>query len=136
MQHALPSHAQGHAARTVTRRLAWLAVGLAAATLTVIQVSRHGSGALALAVTFAVAPYLTMLIGASRKLAREQLAPSAVPFYNTAHRLWGPLLLLAAGAIWPGSAVVLAGGLAWLAHVGLDRGLGFGLRTPEGFQRG
>ena len=26
--------------------------------------------------------------------------------------------------------------LAWLAHVGLDRGLGFGLRTPTGFQRG
>jgi hypothetical protein len=26
--------------------------------------------------------------------------------------------------------------LAWLAHVGLDRGLGFGLRTPAGFQRG
>jgi hypothetical protein len=46
------------------------------------------------------------------------------------------LALLAAGAIWPGSAALLAGGLAWLTHVGLDRGLGFGLRTPEGFQRG
>jgi hypothetical protein len=134
MQHALPSHA--HPTRTVIRRLAWLALGLAAATLTVIQVTRHGTGALALAVVLAVAPDLTMLIGASRKLARGQLAPAAVPFYNTAHRLWGPLLLLAAGAIWPGSAVLVAGGLAWLAHVGLDRGLGFGLRTPEGFQRG
>ena len=134
MQHALPAHADP--VRTVTRRLAWLAVGLAAATLTVIQVTRHGSGALALAVTLAIAPDLAMLIGASRSLARGQLAPTAVPFYNTAHRVWGPLLLLAAGAVWPGSAALVAGGLAWLAHVGLDRGLGFGLRTPAGFQRG
>jgi hypothetical protein len=37
MRHDLPSH--GHPARTVTRRLAWLAIGLAAATLTVIQVT-------------------------------------------------------------------------------------------------
>jgi hypothetical protein len=135
MQNAIPTHA--HPARTVIRRLAWLILGLAAATLTVIQVTSHGTGALALAVALAVAPDLTMLIGASRrKLARGQLAPAAVPFYNTAHRVWGPLLLLAAGAGWPGSAALLAGGLAWLAHVGLDRGLGFGLRTAAGFQRG
>jgi hypothetical protein len=136
VQHALPAHPHPHPVRTVTRRLAWLAVGLAAATLTVIQVSRLGSGAVALALALAIAPDLTMLIGAGRKLARGQLAPAAVPFYNTAHRVWGPLSLLAAGAVWPGSAVLVAGGLAWLAHVGLDRGLGFGLRTPEGFQRG
>jgi hypothetical protein len=134
MQPAMPTHA--HRTRTVTRRLAWLALGLAAATLTVVQVGGHGTGALALAVALAIAPDLTMLIGHGRTLARGQLAPTAVPFYNAAHRLWGPLGLLAAGAVWPGSAVLLAGGLAWLAHVGLDRGLGFGLRTPAGFQRG
>jgi len=134
MQHALPS--QAHPARTLTRRLGWLVLGLAAAALTVIQVARFGSGALALAGILAVAPDLTMLIGASRRLARGQLAPAAVPFYNIAHRAWGPLGLLAAGAAWPGSAVLVAGGLAWLAHVGLDRGLGFGLRTPAGLQRG
>jgi hypothetical protein len=33
-------------------------------------------------------------------------------------------------------AALLAGGLAWLAHVGLDRGLGFGLRTPAELQHG
>jgi Domain of unknown function (DUF4260) len=136
MQPAMPAHPHGHTALPGSRRLAWLALGLAAATLTVIQVSGHGTGALAVAVALAIAPDLSMLIGASRKLARGQLAPTAVPFYNAAHRLWGPLALLAAGGIWPGSAALLAGGLAWLAHVGLDRGLGFGLRTPAGFQRG
>jgi hypothetical protein len=30
----------------------------------------------------------------------------------------------------------LAAGLAWSAHISFDRSLGFGLRTPEGFQRG
>jgi len=29
----------------------------------------------------------------------------------------------------------VAAGLAWIAHIGIDRSLGFGLRTPEGFQR-
>jgi hypothetical protein len=134
MQPAMPTHA--HPTRSVVRRLGWLALGLVAAVLTVIQVSGHGTGALVLAVALAVAPDLAMLIGASRRLAHGQLAPTAVPFYNAAHRLWGPLALLAAGGAWPGSAVLLAGGLAWLAHVGLDRGLGFGLRTPAGFQRG
>jgi hypothetical protein len=134
MQLAMRTHTRP--TRIVARRLGWLALGLVAATLTVLQVSGHGSGALALAVALAVAPDLTMLIGASRKLARGQLAPTAVPFYNAAHHLWGPLALLAACGVWPGSAVLLAGGLAWLAHVSLDRGLGFGLRTPAGFQRG
>jgi Domain of unknown function (DUF4260) len=134
MQPAMPIYA--HPTWSVARRLGWLALALVAAVLSVIQVSGHGTGALALAVALAVAPDLAMLIGASRRLARGQLAPTAVPFYNAAHRLWGPLALLAAGALWPGSAVLLAGGLAWLAHVGLDRGLGFGLRTPAGFQRG
>ena len=43
---------------------------------------------------------------------------------------------LAAGASWPGSAALTAGPPAWAAHVALDRDLGLGLRTPEGFQRG
>jgi hypothetical protein len=44
--------------------------------------------------------------------------------------------LLAAGAAWPGSAALAAGGLAWLAHVALDGDQGFGQRTLEVFQRG
>jgi uncharacterized protein DUF4260 len=29
----------------------------------------------------------------------------------------------------------LAAALAWAVHVSLDRAIGYGLRTPEGFQR-
>jgi Domain of unknown function (DUF4260) len=129
-------HAHAQTARSVGAHRAWLAVGVAAAMLAVIQVARHGAGAPTVALAVAIAADLTMFIGRGRRLARGQLAPTAVPFYNTAHRLWGPLALLAAGGVWPGSAALVTGGLAWLAHVALDRGLGFGLRTREGFQRG
>jgi hypothetical protein len=124
------------AARSVARRLPWLALGLFATAFAVFEVAKHGSGALALAIAFALAPDLAMLIGANRRFARGQLAPAAVPFYNALHRIWGPLALLIACTFWIDSAPLFTGGLAWLAHIGLDRSLGFGLRTPQGFQRG
>jgi hypothetical protein len=124
------------APRSVARRLAWLALGLSATAFAVFEVAKHGGAALALAVAFALAPDLAMLIGANRKLARGQLAPQAVPFYNAVHRVWGPLVLLVACTFWLDSAPLFTGGLAWLAHIALDRSLGFGLRTPQGFQRG
>jgi hypothetical protein len=129
-------HAHAHTVPSLATHSVWLALGLVAAMLTVIQVARYGAGALTVALALAITPDLTMFIGLSRRLAHRQLAPTAVPFYNIAHRLWGPLALLAAGTSWPGSPALVAGGLAWLAHVALDRGLGFGLRTPEGFRRG
>jgi hypothetical protein len=53
--------------------------------------------------------------------------------YNLAHSLIGPLLLGAAGLL---GGVDLATGLAliWLAHVGFDRALGYGLKSSEGFE--
>jgi hypothetical protein len=124
------------AARSVAHRLPWLALGLFATAFAVFEVAKHGSGALALTIAFALAPDLAMLIGANRRLARGQLAPAAVPFYNALHRVWGPLTLLVACTFWIDSAPLFTGGLAWLARIGLDRSLGFGLRTPQGFQRG
>ncbi len=55
--------------------------------------------------------------------------------YNALHRIWGPLLLgllAAAGVLAP---VMLVGALVWGFHVFLDRALGYGLRTRDGFQR-
>jgi Domain of unknown function (DUF4260) len=83
-----------------------------------------------------LAPDLTLLFGGGRNLARGQLHPRAVGAYNAAHRFWGPLALMAAASadlIAPGWLVI---GLAWALHVALDRTAGYGLRTPEGFQRG
>ena len=52
--------------------------------------------------------------------------------YNVAHTTVLPLALGVAGALfaWPTGVAVA---LIWLAHVGIDRMLGYGLKHPDGF---
>lgn len=52
--------------------------------------------------------------------------------YNAAHATLGPLALLALGA-WLGSAIAEHSALIWLAHVGFDRALGYGLKYASAF---
>jgi hypothetical protein len=86
-------------------------------------------------VAFGAGPDVALLLGAGSGLARGQLHPRAVPLYNLLHRFWGPLALgvvaVAAGL----SAAWVVGALAWALHVAIDRAAGYGLRTPDGFQR-
>jgi hypothetical protein len=127
---------QGHGARALGQRSGWLALGAFCVAFAVFEVVKHGSWALGLGLGFLIAPDLAMLIGASGKLAKGQLAPRAVRYYNAVHRVWGPLAILVACTLWINSAALFTGGLAWLAHVALDRAVGYGLRAPSGFQRG
>ena len=53
--------------------------------------------------------------------------------YNATHALVGPLLLLMLGAA-SGVRPLLAAGLVWIAHVGFDRMLGYGLKYPADFR--
>lgn len=87
------------------------------------------------ALAFALAPDLALLLGIAPALARGQIHPRAVPLYNALHVFVGPLLLGIAAALWRGLPW-LAGALAWGVHIAVDRGLGIGLRTREGFIRG
>jgi len=82
---------------------------------------------------FLVLPDVALLLGIGRDLERGRLHPRAVPLYNALHRLVGPMALGVA-SVWLGPEW-LAGALAWAAHVFIDRSVGYGLRTPEGFQR-
>lgn len=53
--------------------------------------------------------------------------------YNLGHSLVGPAALIAcwfAGA----PSGTLAWGAIWLAHVGMDRALGYGLKLKDGFE--
>jgi hypothetical protein len=52
--------------------------------------------------------------------------------YNLAHTLVAPTLLLGGGLL---AATPLAVDLAlvWVAHIGLDRAVGYGLKYPTGF---
>jgi Domain of unknown function (DUF4260) len=52
--------------------------------------------------------------------------------YNLAHTTALPLVLGAIGILTDGSIPVQVA-LAWLAHIGIDRTLGFGLKYPSAF---
>ncbi len=52
--------------------------------------------------------------------------------YNLGHSFFLPLIGLAV-AYWLESPPAFAFMLIWLAHIGLDRAVGFGLKYPTGF---
>ena len=52
--------------------------------------------------------------------------------YNAAHSYLGPAALVALGAL-GAQPVALALGLIWVAHIGFDRMLGYGLKYRDGF---
>ncbi|WP_095198371.1 DUF4260 domain-containing protein [Mesorhizobium carmichaelinearum] len=53
--------------------------------------------------------------------------------YNALHILIVPVLLLLVGHL-PGNAVAIAVALIWIAHIAIDRALGYGLKLSTGFQ--
>ncbi len=116
------------APRTVLPRLIHAVVAIAALGGAVVLI-----GPVALALW--IVPDVALLPGLSKEFGDGRLAPRAVPLYNAAHALPGPVVLgvVAAVTVSP----LLAGlALVWLSHITGDRALGFGLRTPEGWQRG
>jgi hypothetical protein len=108
-----------------------IAVALAGATVATVF-TRDASGWVALG--FAVMPDIALLAGMASGLEKGQLHPRAVPLYNALHSFIGPIVLgvagIALGPTW------LAAALAWGAHIAVDRAVGYGMRSAEGFQRG
>ncbi|POX48052.1 DUF4260 family protein [Streptomyces sp. Ru72] len=124
---------------TVVRRTAWLANAIFWSAFAVLEAVNHGWTAATLALVFLVLPDLTFLVALDEapRMAKGQLAPRAVPYYNAMHRALVPLALMAlytvAPVAWAPAFAALCG---WLAHISYDRAFGYGLRTKEGFQRG
>ena len=52
--------------------------------------------------------------------------------YNAAHSYMAPMALMTAGLA-PGSPLPLSIAMIWLAHIGIDRALGYGLKYTTGF---
>ncbi|WP_406392333.1 DUF4260 domain-containing protein [Streptomyces sp. NBC_00882] len=124
---------------TVVRRTAWLAGALFWSAFSVLEAVNHGWLAGTLALTFFVLPDLTFLVALDEapRMAKGQLPPRAVPYYNAMHRALVPLALMALYTVGPVTAPALFAALCgWLAHISYDRAFGYGLRTKEGFQRG
>jgi Domain of unknown function (DUF4260) len=83
---------------------------------------------------FGAMPDIALFIGIGGGLAKGQLHPRAVPLYNALHRFAAPAAFgVLAAAFLP--AGYLVGALAWGLHIAVDRIAGYGLRTPDGFQR-
>ena len=53
--------------------------------------------------------------------------------YNAAHTYSLPVVLAAIGVIVDADIAVQIG-LIWIAHIGIDRALGYGLKYPTGFK--
>ena len=120
------------------RRTAWLANALFWSVFAVLEAVNHGWAAGTLALVFLVLPDLTFLVALDEapRMAKGQLAPRAVPYYNAMHRALVPLALLVLYTVGPFTwAPAFAALCGWLAHISYDRAFGYGLRTKEGFQR-
>jgi hypothetical protein len=53
--------------------------------------------------------------------------------YNAAHVTLGPIALAIVGFLYP-AVLLIALALIWLAHIGIDRVLGYGLKYETGFR--
>ena len=53
--------------------------------------------------------------------------------YNIAHDTFIPIMLVVGGFFLAANYIVLATALIWLAHIGFDRALGYGLKYQAGF---
>jgi hypothetical protein len=122
-----------HIVHTQTARRAAYAMLSTVLLATAIALLVTHDGGWWLFAAFIVAPDLALLAGMSPTLQKGQLHPRAVPLYNALHSFWGPAALALAGIVLPLGAVI--GALAWALHISIDRTVGYGMRTRDGFQR-
>lgn len=118
--------------RGAVGRFAYAALATLLLVAIVLETLKHGTGYWQIA-AFGLGPDLALFLGAPSGLEKGQIHPRAVRLYNLLHRFWGPFVLAVLAALVPLGFFI--GALAWAFHIALDRALGYGLRTPHGFQR-
>ena len=99
--------------------------GLAALAIAALLYARHDASWLLLVVLL-MAPDLSAL----GFLAGPRVGTIT---YNIAHTYILPAILGAAGLLGD-SNLVISLALIWIAHIGLDRAIGYGLKYPSGFK--
>jgi hypothetical protein len=98
--------------------------GAALVAAAVLLYREHGASWLLFALLL-LAPDLSML----GYLAGTRIGAMV---YNIAHTTVLPIALVVTGVL-TGSDLAISLGLIWLAHIGLDRAIGYGLKYPEAF---
>lgn len=121
-------------ARSATRPL-HLVAGLLLLVASVVAAAAWGTGVSSVLV-FAVLPDIALVAAVGGQHAPGQLPARAVPAYNLLHHPAVPVAMLMAGLVGLLGTYWVVAGLAWAAHVAVDRGVGYGLRTRDGWQRG
>jgi hypothetical protein len=120
--------------RTTARRLTYATLAVLLLAAIVFELAKQGTGYWQFA-AFCLGPDLALFYGIGAKLEKGQLHPRAVWLYNLLHRFWLPLVLLAAASFGLAPLGYVVGALAWALHISVDRAVGYGLRTRDGFQR-
>ena len=110
-----------------------LAAGLLLLTASVAAAVAWDTGVSSVLV-FALLPDVALLAAIGGTHAPGQLPARAVLPYNALHHPAVPAAMLAASALLGTYCLVAA--LAWAAHVAIDRGVGYGPRAKDGWQRG
>jgi hypothetical protein len=130
----ITTHTQPHAARLPVRP-PYLAVGGTLLALAIGLAVAWDTGVSSV-LLFALLPDAALLLAIGQPAERGQLPSRAVPAYNLMHQPAVPLVLLALAATGTLGHYWLVAALAWGAHIAVDRGVGYGLRTKDGWQRG
>lgn len=120
------------------KRALWALLALFLVGFAIFEGVKYGWVATAILIAFAVLPDIA-LIGAFSD-ERPRIRPESVKFYNLMHSPWIPLaIMLVALAPWPslgwglrGGLEIFLAGLAWLAHIAVDRAVGYGVRNADG----
>jgi hypothetical protein len=77
--------------------------------------------------------YAVLFLAPDLSLAAYQAGPRfGAIVYNAAHSYMAPTIMMTLG-FGLASPLTLSIALIWLAHIGFDRALGFGLKYPAGF---
>jgi hypothetical protein len=117
-----------------SRRAAYAALALALLAAALFELFKHGTGWWQF-FAFGAMPDVALLLGIAPGLENGRLHPRAVPLYNALHRFAGPLALTALTVAADLATGYVVGALAWALHIAVDRVCGYGLRTPDGYQR-
>lgn len=120
-------------------RTAWGVLGGSLLLWDVFEVLKHMGWVIPGAALGAALPFAARLAAVGQAHGQGQLAPRAVPLHNLLNRAVIPFAIMVVFSFLGDAPEDIAApftfGMSWLTGIAIARALGFGLRTPDGWQR-